>query len=135
MPELPSRDDIGTTTPAVEDRCPVCQARCTPVRRQRYCSDRCRRTAWRARHATDRPQLPVVPASRRRTEVTVYECAECETRYLGEQWCAECVRPCRRVGFGGLCPHCEEPVVVPDLLHRDDTTTLPASEVIAMPPG
>lgn len=135
MPELPSGDDIATTPPAAEDRCPVCSAPFTRVRRQRYCSNRCRRRAWRTRHAADRPELPAVPAGRRRSEVTVYECTECETRYLGEQWCAECVRPCRRVGLGGLCPHCEEPVAVPDLLHLEGTVALPAPEVIAMPPG
>jgi hypothetical protein len=37
---------------------------------------------------------------------------ECEQRYLGEQWCVGCVRPCRRVGVGGLCPHCDEPVAI-----------------------
>ncbi len=83
MPELPSGDDIATSTVAAEDRCPVCRARFTRVRRQRYCSDRCRRSAWRARHAVDRPELPVVSAGRRRSEVTVYECTECETRYNG----------------------------------------------------
>jgi len=56
---------------------------------------------------------------------------ECETRYLGEQWCPDCVRPCRRIGVGGLCPHCDEPVAIPDLLTAAET---PAEvEVITMP--
>ena len=56
---------------------------------------------------------------------------ECQTRYLGEQWCVECVRPCRRVGVGGLCPHCDEPVAISDLVTAAAT---PAErEVIAMP--
>ena len=43
----------------------------------------------------------------------------------------ECVRPCRRVGVGGLCPHCDEPVAIPDLLEAAET---PAElEVITMP--
>jgi hypothetical protein len=34
----------------------------------------------------------------------------------GEQWCPDCNRPCTRDGPGGLCPSCEEPVTVDDLL-------------------
>ena len=72
-----------------------------------------------------------MPATRSRRDNTVYECGECLTRYLGEQWCVECVRPCRRVGVGGLCPHCDEPVAIPDLLEAAET---PAElEVITMP--
>lgn len=134
MPELPSRDDIGTTTAAGETRCPVCNAEFRRVRRQRYCSDRCRRTAWRRRSAVAQPEPLAVPAARSRREATVYACGECEARYLGEQWCPECSRPCRRVGLGGLCPHCEEPVAVLHLLRLDDTPTLLAPEVITMPP-
>ena len=38
---------------------------------------------------------------------------------------------CRRVGVGGLCPHCDEPVAIPDLLEAAET---PAElEVITMP--
>jgi hypothetical protein len=47
---------------------------------------------------------------------TVYQCPECDSRYLGEQYCGECRRFCRRVGAGGLCPTCEEPVAISDLL-------------------
>lgn len=35
---------------------------------------------------------------------------------------------CRRVGIGGLCPHCDEPVAISDLL--GDTT---GPEVRTMP--
>jgi hypothetical protein len=40
----------------------------------------------------------------------------CETRYLGQQRCPDCGIFCRRVGHGGLCPHCDEPVALQDLL-------------------
>ncbi|HEX9506418.1 MAG TPA: M15 family metallopeptidase [Acidimicrobiia bacterium] len=50
---------------------------------------------------------------------TVYACPNCETRYLGEQRCDECNTWCRRVGPGGLCPCCDEPVAVTDLLTPD----------------
>ena len=32
-----------------------------------------------------------------------YQCSECETRYLAEQWCPDCARPCQRLGPGGIC--------------------------------
>lgn len=120
MPEPPPRDDNGTTT------CPICHARFVPIRRQRYCSTACRKTAWRRRHP-DPITLPGIPPARHRRDITVYVCADCDTRYLGQQWCPDCQRPCTRVSVGGLCPHCEEPVVLTDLL---DTT-----EVNPQPPG
>ncbi|MGH3565282.1 MAG: hypothetical protein ACRDRH_04475 [Pseudonocardia sp.] len=85
------------------------------ARRQRYCTPACRQAAWRARH-TD-PPAPTSPiiAARPRREITVYECTECEQRYLAEQWCPDCQRPCRKIDVGGLCPHCDEPVAIMDL--------------------
>ena len=43
------------------------------------------------------------------------------TRYLGTQRCSECGVFCRRVGAGGLCPECGEPVAVADLLDVGDS--------------
>jgi hypothetical protein len=42
--------------------------------------------------------------------------AVCESRYLGEQRCDDCGVFCRRIGFGGTCPHCDEAVAVEDLM-------------------
>jgi len=108
----PPRNDVETTR-----SCPVCGSGFTPVRRQLYCTPACRQSAWRARHPNDLEVAPVVvlPARIRRRDVTVYECLHCGTRFLGEQWCPDCQRPCRRVDVGGLCPHCDEPVAVSDL--------------------
>jgi len=53
--------------------------------------------------ATPRPAT-VVPARTRRCDITVYQCTECETRYLGQQYCHDCHQPCVRVDLGGLCP-------------------------------
>jgi hypothetical protein len=92
--------------------CPVCSRRFRPSGRRRYCSDTCRQAAWRQRHPAP---LPVLPLRTPRVE-TVYECGTCETRYLGEQWCPDCQRPCRRIGPGGACPHCDQPVALTDLL-------------------
>ncbi len=46
---------------------------------------------------------------------TVYECPDCETRYLDERRCPDCNLFCRRIDHGGTCPHCEEPVTIKDL--------------------
>jgi len=49
---------------------------------------------------------------------TVYECDSCAQRYLGEQRCPDCNTWCRRIGPGGSCPHCDEPVAIDDILSR-----------------
>ena len=41
---------------------------------------------------------------------------QCEARYLGEQYCTDCRCFCRRIGPGGLCPACDAPVAIADLL-------------------
>ena len=46
---------------------------------------------------------------------TVYECPDCEARYLDERRCPDCNLFCRRVDRGGNCPSCEEPVAISDL--------------------
>jgi hypothetical protein len=56
----------------------------------------------------------VAPHATRR-DITVYQCNECEGRYLAQQWCYDCNRPCTRVDTGGLCPHCNEPVTISDI--------------------
>jgi hypothetical protein len=105
----PSRNDGVTIT------CPVCRDRFVPVGRQRVCSPACRQAAYRRRHtAADVPLA--VPPHRSRREATVYECPSCETRYLGNQRCFECGVFCRKLGAGGLCPECGEPVTIADLL-------------------
>ena len=106
MATPPSRN-VGVTIP-----CPLCARPFTPVGRQRVCSAACRQTAWRRRHPTAVPALP----SRASRAATVYVCPSCETRFLGEQRCPDCGVFCRRVGPGGLCPHCDEPVALADLL-------------------
>lgn len=117
MTGSPSRDDRGTMT------CPVCQRHFTPVGRQRYCCDPCRKTAFRRRHE-QRPQPLAVPAARPRRDYTVYECPDCGERLLGEQRCHDCGVFTRRIGIGGTCPHCDQPVALADLLDRE-VITLP----------
>ena len=125
MPDTPSRDDNETTSPTAPS-CPVCERAFIPVGRQLFRGDRCRKTAWRRRNST--PAVAVaVPPLRRTRESTVYACPDCETRYLAEQWCPDCARPCRRVDVGGLCPNCEEPVTLTDLFDTQtpEVTTMP----------
>jgi hypothetical protein len=115
----PSRNDIRNDIPAPRiATCPTCRQEFTPIRRQRYCTPACRQAAWRARHP--QPQLApdaLVATTDRRAE-TVYQCPRCEARYLGEQWCHDCHTPCARLDFGGLCPHCAEPVAISDILEQ-----------------
>jgi hypothetical protein len=105
MPEKALRND-GLTIP-----CLLCQQPFRPLGRRRYCADRCRQAAWRGRHAQPPPSMP----ARTPQHSTVYECGRCESRQVGEQWCHDCQYPCRRIGLGGLCPHCDEPVTLTDL--------------------
>ncbi|MGI8682348.1 MAG: hypothetical protein ACR2JO_09550 [Mycobacteriales bacterium] len=112
-PDRRSRDDNETTTDPRQRSCPVCAAPFIPIKRQLYDTNACRQIAYRRRTATQ--PAPVVPTGRRRAS-TVYLCTDCETRYLGEQWCAECNRPCRRVGLGGECAHCGDLLTVDELL-------------------
>lgn len=99
----PVRDDTATMA------CRACGSAFDRLGRQLFCSTTCRQTAWRARRSA--PVAPVVTRSE-----TVYECPSCEARYLGEQRCEECNTWCRRIGPGGSCLCCEEPVAVSDLL-------------------
>ena len=104
---MPSRNVCVTAS------CPVCGRPLPPGRARRWCSDACRQAAWRRRHR--RPDYQPLPAAQPKKPVTVYECSECGTRLLGEQRC-ECGSFMRRVGVGGLCPCCDEPVTVDELL-------------------
>jgi hypothetical protein len=117
MTTPPSRDDATTIT------CPLCQQPFTPAGRQRYCTDRCRKTAFRRRHQ-DQPAI-VVPAAQPRREHTIYECPDCGQRLLGEQRCPDCATFARRIGPGGPCPHCDEPVAIADL--TQEVATMPAT--------
>jgi hypothetical protein len=103
--------------------CPLCQAYFTPLGRQIYCSTPCRKTAYRRRH--QHPAVAItIPAARPRREYTIYECPDCGERIYGEQRCDQCGSFARRVGIGGPCPHCDQPVALSDLLDQE-VITLP----------
>ena len=106
MADAPYRNDGVTIA------CPRCGRAFAVSGRRRFCSDACRQAAWRQRQPGP---LPTLPASVAKPGI-VYECPTCSTRLLGEQRCPECQIFCRRVGLGGPCPHCDEPVAVVDLV-------------------
>jgi hypothetical protein len=90
--------------------CAWCGDRFVRSGRRRYCSDACKQAHWRGLHAS-----APAPEALARVERTIYECPSCERRSLGIRRCEECNLFCRRVGPGGSCPHCEEPVAHADL--------------------
>ena len=115
-PKSPSRHDPATMT------CPLCQRSFSPLGRQRYCSDARRSAAYRRRRAAARP-LITVPTARPKRPITVYECPDCGERALGQQRCADCSTFMRKVGPGGECPCCGEPIPLTELLDQEVITT------------
>lgn len=94
-------------------RCPVCDIQVSSTR-ARYCSSACRNRAWRRR----RDQL----AFSSQTQVSgqpswsaIYECPNCKRRLLGDHRCPACNLFANRIGLGGPCPHCHQPVLLTDL--------------------
>jgi len=88
--------------------------------RARYCSDACKQRAYRLRQpTTSGDPTALVGELKRRGALsahTVYECPECQARYLGHQRCTDCNRFCRALGPGGTCPACDEPILLTELL-------------------
>lgn len=108
----PSRHDGVTIT------CPVDGRRFTPTGRQKFCSPACRAAAYRRRRDAHRTTL-TVPRAQPRRPITVYECDGCGDRALAEQHCSACNTWMRRVGLGGCCPACDQPVTVNELLGQE----------------
>jgi len=111
VPEYPTRDGYVTPT-----GCAICGTPLTGRADQRYCSHPCRQAAHRRRTSPqlEPPQLPLGRQGIR--EHTVYECGDCGQRLAGQQWCPDCQRPCRRIGPGGSCPSCGDPITITDLI-------------------
>jgi len=111
--QAPLRNEDSNDSAAA---CPACGQPFTPAGRRRWCSDACRQTAWRRRHPAPGPAgsgTAAPPAAA--GNATIYQCPECDQRYLGQQRCDDCGTFCRRLGPGGACPHCDEPVAIKDL--------------------
>lgn len=97
--------------------CPACGQPFTPVGRRRWCSDACKQAAYRARAAAPAPPLPPVGSKR---AVTIYECDSCGYRALGNQRCDDCGTFMHAIGTGGLCPGCDEPITIQELLNPEE---------------
>lgn len=108
MPEVPSRY-VGVTA-----TCGLCGQVLQPGRARQWCSDACRQAAYRRRQQPGLAPAVLPPVLNVRDHI-VYQCSSCEQRYLGLQRCPECQIFCRRLGPGGNCPHCDEPVALADL--------------------
>jgi len=106
---MPSRN--GSVTPG----CLVCGGPVPAGRPRKTCSDGCRQKAWRLRHQPE-VTAPLLPVARPRKDHTVYQCPNCELRIIGTQYCDECHTFMRRLGGGGTCPCCSEPVTFDELL-------------------
>ena len=112
VPRSPSRDDSVTIR-----ACLACGQQFTPSGRRRWCSDACKQAAYRRRATPPAPApAPALPAGRPKRPVTVYQCDECGYRALGNQRCDDCGTFMTAAGIGGLCPSCDEPVAISDLL-------------------
>ena len=111
--------DVYVTAPG---RCLACGQPLPAGRSRRFCSPACRQAAYRRRHEGAAPQTPL-PRGTSRLEGTVYECPDCESRYLAEQWCPDCSRPCRRLGAGGNCPCCQEVITIAELTEQAASTS------------
>lgn len=98
--------------------CPVCGTPFAPTGKKQYCTTACRVAAHRRRKRAA-PMRVTVPADRPRRPITVYECPTCETRALGVQRCEDCGAFMAKIGVGGHCPHCFEPVALADLVGPD----------------
>jgi hypothetical protein len=114
----PEESESPSCHDGVTMACPVCQHRFVPTGRRRFCSDACRARAYRRRRDTNRPSV-VVPVGRPKKPMTVYECGNCGSRALGEQRCEPCGTFMSRVGMGGCCPSCDEPIAVAELVDQE----------------
>lgn len=108
--DRPSRNTSVTAT------CSICHAPLPAGRLRRTCSDACRQAAWRQRHQPQ-PATLALPANRPRKPSTVYECPDCDAKLLGTQICPTCNTFMRRLGLGGTCPCCDEPVTLDELIN------------------
>jgi hypothetical protein len=100
---------------SVTDGCLTCGGPLPPGRPRSTCSDRCRQAAWRRRHQTGTAATQTLPPSHPVKAQTVYECPTCGTRLLGQQRC-DCGSFMRRLGRGGTCPSCDEPITIEEVL-------------------
>ena len=116
MPDHPRSDGSVTAT-----GCAIYAAPLPGRADQRFCSAACRQTAHRRRTSAPPTPTPTLAAARSARHITFYECNDCGARLVGQQWCYDCQRPCRRLDYGGLCPHCGDAITITDLIESPMT--------------
>jgi hypothetical protein len=104
----------------VAQACPVCGGP-PPSSRSVYCKTACKQVAHRLRHQRLASVDPVVlrkQLQRQRLLVphTVYECARCDERCLGERRCSSCQLYCSALGLGGRCEDCDHIMLLTELM-------------------
>ena len=115
-----SRDDTsleGTTA----RRCILCRTSFQGAGRSRYCSRGCQQRAYRLRQMPTQPALLTAWAAQLHErqvllDQTIYECPRCGQRLVGQRRCPDCNLMARKLGLGGNCPHCDEPLLLLELL-------------------
>ncbi|MBV9322738.1 MAG: hypothetical protein JO352_03000 [Chloroflexi bacterium] len=55
---------------------------------------------------------------------TVFECSSCGERFVGVPRCPDCNLFMHALGTGGVCIHCDEPLLVSELLDDAGATLL-----------
>lgn len=101
--------------PSLKKSCPICGGQFVSIGRRIYCSANCKHRAYRRRHQ-GLVSNAIVGISKPRRNISIYECPSCGVHELGIQRCSDCGVFMTRVGIGGLCPHCDEPLAVGELM-------------------
>lgn len=112
-----------------ERQCAACHGPLPAGPARQWCSDACRQAAYRARY-TPTVATPAMPTKTPRRPHTIYQCPNCETRLLGTQRCDDCNIFMTRIGCGGTCPCCDEPVTFEELLGNQN---LNSAETVTPP--
>jgi hypothetical protein len=93
-----------------------------------YCSPACKQRCYRARRASPRlAKVGTHPPKRVRTDRvahSVYECSSCRERFVGVRRCPDCNLFLANLGLGGACAHCDEPLLLTELLGEGGATLL-----------
>jgi len=121
--------DASTSTRQPIRHC--ANASCTKLldsARSIYCSPACKQRCYRARRASPRlPKVDTHAPERVRTDRvphSVYECGNCGQRFVGLRRCPDCNLFLANLGLGGACVHCDEPLLVTELLGDGGVTLL-----------
>ena len=124
MTDTTTTPPTGAATSSCPVSCPVCGQTFTPtprhIPRRRYCSDRCRKTAWRHRHPGHRSRPRDLPPA-------VPRPGDVAPAISGPDHIPD-ANP-TRAEPAARCPHCTRPVAVIALLVVPAAAHVPTPEV------